>query len=171
MTFAYHDPEANATVHRIERERLEEQHIIEARTTVDELIRRGHQSAAHRKAAADLQDMSAEIARRKLEAAQRIRERFQWEPVASCATFEIQTCTHCGSESSMFRGFGTVMRQKSSNVDRVVAASCIDRGLPFVNWEIPSSSPACADCIGEQTEPALLPAYEFHPQRKESSDV
>lgn len=119
-----------------------------------------------RAAAKALQDESDAIRARRMRMAQIQADRFEWRPVAAVALFERQVCKNCGSEATMFRGFGTLLQQKASFIERVAAAECLDHGLPFQKKLLEGKTPYCARCIDDVTEPFVGEPAVFYPHKE-----
>jgi len=118
-----------------------------------------------KKAAAALQEESDAIRARRMRMAQIQADRFEWRPVAAVALFERQVCSNCGCEATLFRGFGTLLQQKASFIERVAAADCLDRGLPFQKKLMEGKSPYCSRCIDDVAEPFVGEPAVFYPNR------
>ena len=113
-----------------------------------------------------LTEESEAIRARRMRLAQIQAERFEWKPVAAVAMFERQTCKTCASEATVFRGFGTLMQQKASFIERIAAADCLDHGLPFQKKLFESKSQYCITCISEATKPFIGEPAVFHPHKE-----
>lgn len=161
------DEEGDPLVHRVQ---TDAEISREAHMGLDELLAlgRAEQSReARERAAARTHDELEAVRQRRMRLAQAQADRFEWKPIAALAMFELQQCANCGTEHTVFRGFGTLLRRKSSSEERWSRAECLDKGLPFQQRIMPSRVPCCATCIELfASEGETLP-YEFKPERKD----
>lgn len=143
---------------------------IEARLGLDQLLAKSEalrSREAREKAAKALDEETDAIRARRIAQAAALAARFEWKPVASVAIFEVQTCSNCGKEHSVFRGWATRMERKAdSNIKRLAAAPCLDRGLPLETDYLESSASVCIQCLQAYALNLEAPAYEFHPTKR-----
>ncbi len=148
---------------------LREPEIYMSDMDVFDLITKGKAllaADAKRKAAERTSEQMESIQKRHAAASQRMRERFQYEPVAAVTLFEVQTCRNCGLVHHLFRGFGTRMARKADNYKVIYKADCLDRGLPHEREDLVGSSECCIDCIADYTKPAVYEPLEFVPAHR-----
>lgn len=164
------DSEGQPLVHRVQ---SEYEVMRDARIGLDALLKRAeverenaHARTIREKAAQALEDDLESLRKRRLAQASAIAERFAWEPVASVAFFEAQTCQGCGKFHYQFRGFATKMKRKADAITRLVSASCLDQGLPFERVLMPASVPVCIECLEGYVQRTAVPSHEFTPNRR-----